>query len=58
MRWDYPLLDISPVFPGLGDIIIIIIIILSLFSIGEKHLAKIKTQPPPPSILPNKHFSL
>ena len=26
MRWDYPLLDINPVFPDLGDIIIIIII--------------------------------
>ena len=26
MRWDYPPLDINPVFPGLGDIIIIIII--------------------------------
>ena len=28
MRWDYPPLDINPVFPGLGDIIIIIIIII------------------------------
>ena len=28
MRWDYPLLDINPVFPGLGEIIIIIIIII------------------------------
>ena len=28
MRWDYPLLDINPVFPGLGVIIIIIIIII------------------------------
>ena len=27
MRWDYPPLDINPVFPGLGEIIIIIIII-------------------------------
>ena len=27
MRWDYPPLDINPVFPGLKDIIIIIIII-------------------------------
>ena len=26
MKWDYPPLDINPVFPGLGDIIIIIII--------------------------------
>ena len=30
MRWDYPLLDINPVFPGLGEIIIIIIIIIEL----------------------------
>ena len=28
MRWDYPPLDINPVFPGLKDIIIIIIIII------------------------------
>ena len=28
MRWDYPPLDINPVFPGLGVIIIIIIIII------------------------------
>ena len=28
MRWDYPPLDINPVFPGLGEIIIIIIIII------------------------------
>ena len=28
MRWDYPPLDINPVFPGLGGIIIIIIIII------------------------------
>ena len=27
MRWDYPPLDINPVFPGLGEIIIISIII-------------------------------
>ena len=27
MRWNYPPLDINPVFPGLKDIIIIIIII-------------------------------
>ena len=30
MRWDYPLLDITPVFPDLGLIIIIIIIINNL----------------------------
>ena len=28
MRWDYPPLEINPVFPGLRDIIIIIIIII------------------------------
>ena len=28
MRWDYPPLDINPVFTGLGEIIIIIIIII------------------------------
>ena len=33
MRWDYPLLDISPVFPGLGVIIIIIIIIMMMIII-------------------------
>ena len=29
MRWDYPPLDVNPVFPGLGEIIIIIIIIIN-----------------------------
>ena len=28
MRWDYPQLDINPVFPGLGGIINIFIIII------------------------------
>ena len=28
MRWDYPPLDINPVFPGVEDIIIIVIIII------------------------------
>ena len=28
MRWDYSPLDINPVFPGLGEIIIIIFIII------------------------------
>ena len=28
MRWDYPPLDMNPVFPGVGEIIIIIIIII------------------------------
>ena len=31
MRWDYPPLDINPVFSGLGEIIIIIII--NLFNV-------------------------
>ena len=42
MRWDYPSLDINPVFPGLGEIIIIIsiiiiiiIIIISLFKVDK-----------------------
>ena len=30
MRWDYPALDINPVFPGLGKLIIIIIINIKL----------------------------
>ena len=33
MRWDYPPLDINPVFAGLGEIIIIIIIIIIAFVI-------------------------
>ena len=28
MRWDYPLLDINPEFPGLGNIIFTVIIII------------------------------
>ena len=28
MRWDYPPLNINPVFPGLGIIIIIIVVII------------------------------
>ena len=28
MRWDYPPLEINPVFPGLRDIIIIFVIII------------------------------
>ena len=28
MRWDYPPMDIIPVFSGLGEVIIIIIIII------------------------------
>ena len=34
MRWDYPLLDINPVFAGLGVIIIIIIIIIITITIN------------------------
>ena len=33
MRWDYPPLDINPVFPGLEDIIIITIIIIIIIII-------------------------
>ena len=33
MRWDYPPLDINPVFPGLGEIIIIIIITIIIIII-------------------------
>ena len=33
MTWDYPPLDINPVFAGLGEIIIIIIIIIIAFVI-------------------------
>ena len=33
MRWDYPLLDINPVFPGLAEIIIIIVIIIIIIII-------------------------
>ena len=33
MRWDYPPLDINPVFPGLGVIIIIIIINIIIITI-------------------------
>ena len=31
MRWDYALLDINPVFAGLGEIIIIIIIVINIW---------------------------
>ena len=33
MKWDYPPLDMNPVFPGLGDIINIIIIIITIIII-------------------------
>ena len=50
MRWDCPLLDINPVFPAAGKIIIIIIIIIIIFIFiniiyineFEKHLHKVK----------------
>ena len=37
MKWDYPPLDINPVFSGLREIIIIIIIIItaSLFIVDK-----------------------
>ena len=39
MRWDYPPLDINPIFAGLGEIIIVIIIIIiiinSLFNVDN-----------------------
>ena len=42
MRWDYPLLDINPVFPGLGDIItIIIIIIIIIINIAFKKIKNV-----------------
>ena len=33
MRWDYPPLDINPVFPGLGEFIIIIFIVIIIIII-------------------------
>ena len=33
MKWDYPPLDINPVFPGLGDQTIIIIIVIIIIII-------------------------
>ena len=33
MKWEYPLLDINPVFPCLGEIIIIIVIIIIIIII-------------------------
>ena len=46
MRWDYPLLDIHPVFPDLGLIIIIIIIIIIINNLKNKY-------PQTPQILPH-----
>ena len=49
MRWDYPQLDINPVFPGLGGIIIIIffviIIIIIIIITIIIELTHIKTVP-------------
>ena len=36
MRWDYLPLDINPVFPGLGGIIITIIIIMQIKHYWQK----------------------
>ena len=49
MRWDYPSLDINPVFPGLGElinliitvIIIIIIIIITIIILGTNGVGRI-----------------
>ena len=38
MRWDYPPLDINPVFPCLGGIIIIINIIIIIIIIFRQKL--------------------
>ena len=35
MRWDYPPLEINPVFPGLRDIIIIIIIVIVIIILNR-----------------------
>ena len=40
MRWDYLPLDINSVFPDLGELIIIIIIIIYLFNVEYKQIAK------------------
>ena len=42
MRWDYPPLDINPVFSGLGYIIIIIIIIIILTILWQLHVFTIE----------------
>ena len=43
MRWDYPPLDINPIFPGLGEIIIGIIIIINIFVFNIYVLAVVIT---------------
>ena len=53
MRWDYPSLDINPVFPGLGElinliitvIIIIIIIIITIIILGTNGVGRIFIAP-------------
>ena len=40
MRWDYPPLDINPVFPDLGDVIIIINIIITIINIYSGSIYK------------------
>ena len=35
MSWDYPPLEINPVFPGLRDIIIIIIIVIVIIILNR-----------------------
>ena len=44
MRWDYPPLDINPVFPGLGEIIISIIIIIIIIVVIIIFLNKVKAK--------------
>ena len=41
MRWDYPPLDINPVFPGLGETIIITIIIAIIVIIVDTIITNI-----------------
>ena len=46
MRWDYALLDINPVFPGLGEMIIIIniniiIIIIPPCKVEDSQVSKL-----------------
>ena len=51
MRWDYPSLDINPVFPGLGELInliitvIIIIIIITIIILGTNGVGRIFIAP-------------
>ena len=50
MRWDYPSLDINPVFPGLGELInliitVIIIIIITIIILGTNGVGRIFIAP-------------